>query len=418
MKTRKRETWGTRDQVLSYRDELATEARELLALAEKESRALSPEEELAHDEVLTEIRRASAKLAEMDRDREGLEGMLRDLGRRADAGGTRGGWTAPARPSLGGQLVEHRGFQEYRQSLGSGFRVQMPGIELRAGELVAPPGGWAEGTLAPGPQETGLPPWGRLRVAWLPTVLPAAAGAVTVIVDQQADTAAAVVPEGTRKPFTALATAVREDSLKTIAHLASVSNVTLEDVPAIRTWVDSILVGGLLDVQDDQLVNGTGTGGQMLGYLHTPGLTAPHAKGAAETVADAVLAQVLAVQTAGRLPVDAVVFAPDAFVMLASTKATGSGVYLSGQPFAIPPALAVWGIRLAVSMSLPSGTALVGAFARGSTIHRRGMIRIDLSNSHEDYFALNLTAIRAEMRETLTVSRPSAFGLVTGLSAA
>ena len=38
------------------------------------------------------------------------------------------------------------------------------------------------------------------------------------------------------------------------------------------------------------------------------------------------------------------------------------------------------------------------------------------SNSHQDYFIKNLTAIRAEERIALAVMVPAAFGKVTGLN--
>jgi hypothetical protein len=42
-------------------------------------------------------------------------------------------------------------------------------------------------------------------------------------------------------------------------------------------------------------------------------------------------------------------------------------------------------------------------------------MRIDLSESHADFFVKNLTAIRAEQRELLPVFKPLGFCLVTGL---
>jgi HK97 family phage major capsid protein len=62
-----------------------------------------------------------------------------------------------------------------------------------------------------------------------------------------------------------------------------------------------------------------------------------------------------------------------------------------------------------------AGTALTGAFATQAQVFTHGGMRLDASNSHQDYFIKNLVAIRAEQREGLAVYRPSAFGLTTGL---
>ena len=81
------------------------------------------------------------------------------------------------------------------------------------------------------------------------------------------------------------------------------------------------------------------------------------------------------------------------------------------------PASTLWGsLRLAVSANLATGTAMVGSYQRGGAIYRKGTMRIDLSESHEDYFAKNLVAVRAEQRELLAVFKPLGFGLVTGLT--
>jgi hypothetical protein len=73
------------------------------------------------------------------------------------------------------------------------------------------------------------------------------------------------------------------------------------------------------------------------------------------------------------------------------------------------------GLRLAVSGNLAAGTALVGAFQRASALYRKAAMRVDLSESHDDYFTKNVTAVRAEQRELLAIMKPSGFSLVSGL---
>jgi len=49
-------------------------------------------------------------------------------------------------------------------------------------------------------------------------------------------------------------------------------------------------------------------------------------------------------------------------------------------------------------------------------LFRRGVLRVEATNSHSDFFQKNLIAIRAELREALVVYREAAFGTVTGLN--
>jgi len=69
-----------------------------------------------------------------------------------------------------------------------------------------------------------------------------------------------------------------------------------------------------------------------------------------------------------------------------------------------------------VSASLAAAAGLVGSFRRGGAIYRRGTYRMDLTNSHSDFFVKNLVAIRAEIRELLAVFKPKGFASVTNLA--
>ncbi len=64
-----------------------------------------------------------------------------------------------------------------------------------------------------------------------------------------------------------------------------------------------------------------------------------------------------------------------------------------------------------VTTSISSGIALVGAFATGAQLFRRGGLTVEASNSHESFFQKDLVAIRAETRLALGVLRPEAFAV-------
>ena len=89
---------------------------------------------------------------------------------------------------------------------------------------------------------------------------------------------------------------------------------------------------------------------------------------------------------------------PNVFAALATAKAQTAGVYLSGLPLSAAPILTLWGLPLVVSAALAAGTAIVGSFRRGGAIYRKGTYRLDISNSHSDFFIKNLVAIRCGAR--------------------
>jgi HK97 family phage major capsid protein len=68
----------------------------------------------------------------------------------------------------------------------------------------------------------------------------------------------------------------------------------------------------------------------------------------------------------------------------------------------------LWGIPVALSSTVGSGTALIGAFGQATQLWRRGGVSVEATNSNEDDFLHDLVAIRAESRAALAVYRPSA----------
>jgi HK97 family phage major capsid protein len=63
-----------------------------------------------------------------------------------------------------------------------------------------------------------------------------------------------------------------------------------------------------------------------------------------------------------------------------------------GDPFrGGPPSL--WGKPLIVTNAIGAGTVLVGS-RQAATIFRRGSLRVEASNSHQDWFRKDLVALR------------------------
>ena len=231
--------------------------------------------------------------------------------------------------------------------------------------------------------------------------------------------AAATVAEGGAKPESTLTFEAATDPVRKIAHWLPVSEEMLEDEPTIRSYIDARLRLGVLQVEQDQLLNGNGTAPNISGVLDRTGLTASYARNAALTPeqsnADAILAQTMAIYAASYLMPDGYVMHPTNWVSTLTMKTT-TGEYFAGGPFSPIREPSLWGLPIAVTPAIAAGTALVGAFKSGGQIFRKGGVRVEASNSHVDYFVKNLVAIRAEERLALAIYRPAAFGTVTNLA--
>ncbi len=259
----------------------------------------------------------------------------------------------------------------------------------------------------------------RLVVADLMASGTADSNAVTYMVETLFTNAAAPVLEGAAKPESAMAFDQKTDLVSKIAHWLPVTEELLEDVAAIASYIDARLRLGVQLAEEDQLLNGNGTPPNLLGILNRPGLATAVARNAGatppETNADAILRQISAIATTSYVYPDGIVMNPANLFTILTSK-DSSGAYYGGGPFSVLPTATIWGTPVAPTPSIVAGTALVGAFSTQAQVFRKGGIRVEASNSHQDFFIKNLVAIRAEERLALAVYRPGAFGKVTGLN--
>jgi HK97 family phage major capsid protein len=239
---------------------------------------------------------------------------------------------------------------------------------------------------------------------------------ITYMKEKTFTNGAATVAEGATKPESTLVFEQASDPVQKIAHWIPVTEEALEDVPTIRSIIDARLRLGLELTEEDQLLNGDGVAPNLLGLMNRVGLAAAHARVDPQTNAEAIYVQALKIfQTAYVMPTG-VVMNPVNWQSTVLMK-DSTGAYMGMGPFdGGLTSQTIWGLPVDVTPSIVANTALVGAFDSQAQVFMRGGVRVEASNSHQDYFIKNLVAIRAEQREALVVYRPGAFGKVTGLT--
>jgi HK97 family phage major capsid protein len=225
---------------------------------------------------------------------------------------------------------------------------------------------------------------------------------------------AAAVAEGAAKPESTLIFDLVNDLVQVIAHWLPVTEQMLEDVKQICAYIDARLRLGVDLTEEDQLLNGDGTAPNISGILDRVGLTAAQARGA-DTNADAIFKEQMKIFNASFVMPDGHVINPTNWQTIQLAK-DANGQYYGSGPFAGPQAATLWGLPVAVSPSIVANTSLTGSFKSSAQIFDLGGMRVDVSNSHSDFFIKNLVAIRAERRLALAVYRPAAFGTSTGLN--
>lgn len=226
---------------------------------------------------------------------------------------------------------------------------------------------------------------------------------------------AATVSESGVKPEGQTEWVERSDEVEKIAIWLPVTEEAMADVPQLRMLLDEYLREAVRREEEDQLLSGNGTRPNLLGFLTKTGVQT-QARGA-DSNADAIFKAFTLVRwtsTAFAEP-SAVVIHPNNWETIRLSKTTGDGAYLFGQPY-LTGFDTLWGKPVVVTPAITANTALTGDFQMFSRIFRKTGLRVDVSDSHSDYFIYNKLAIRAEERLTLVITRAAAFAKVTGLN--
>jgi HK97 family phage major capsid protein len=242
---------------------------------------------------------------------------------------------------------------------------------------------------------------------------------IRYLVEKTLTNAAAAVAEGALKPESAIEFDAVDETLHKIATFLPVTDEMLEDFAQIRSYLNVRLPMFVQQESEEQILNGDGTGANLVGILNRPGLAPTITMGTApspdsDNSMDAIYRQITAIRWNSYVEPDGIVINPMSWQDIMLWK-NSQGMYYAGGPFMSRGAEAIWGKRVVPSPAMSVGEALVGGFAQGAQIFTKGGITVEASNSHADFFQRNKTAVRAERRLALAVYRPAAFGLVDNL---
>jgi HK97 family phage major capsid protein len=240
----------------------------------------------------------------------------------------------------------------------------------------------------------------------------------SAIANNAAEVAEATATTGTSgtKPESGMTFVVESTTVRTIAHWIPSTKQALQDMPQLRTLVDSMLVDGVARRLNSEVLQGDGVAPNLLGLLNTPGIGS--VARTTEPNVEAIYKGILACRLAFFEP-NAVVLHPNNWTAIRLSRddsgaGAGTGGYLFGPP-SIPGADTLWGLRVVQDTTMPANTALVGQFNQGILYVRDG-VSVIATDSHSDFFVRNLVAILAEGRYAFTVPRPQAFCKVTALA--
>jgi HK97 family phage major capsid protein len=217
------------------------------------------------------------------------------------------------------------------------------------------------------------------------------------------------VYENVAKAESAMAFTLSFEPVQTIAHWIPVSRQVQDDAPALQAYIDGRMTYFLKLKEEDQLLNGSGSGGNLHGLVTQATAYDTGLNAGGDTDIDKLRHSMLQLELANA-SVSSFVFNPTDWHNIELIKTTGtasSGQYIFANPhnMGVP---AIWGRPVVVSQSITAGHFLVGDFPLAAALYDRMQSTVEVSRDYSDFFVKNMMAILCEERLSLVVYRPEA----------
>ena len=227
---------------------------------------------------------------------------------------------------------------------------------------------------------------------------------------------AAGVAEGAKKPESTMKFDLVSTTAKVIAHFVKASRQILDDASMLASYIDGRLRYGLAFKEEQQLLNGDGTGQNLLGIIPQATAYAAPFDPSNATVIDKIRLAMLQAELA-EFPATGVVLNPTDWARVELLK-DSQGRYIIGNPQGVIGAT-LWNRPVVATQAIGADKFLTGAFRLGAQVFDRWQARVEIATENEDDFVKNLVTVLAEERLALAVYRPQAFiygdlGNVTG----
>ncbi|MFG1238014.1 phage major capsid protein [Xanthobacter autotrophicus DSM 597] len=314
------------------------------------------------------------------------------------------------RKSVGQSVAEHEDLKAFVKSGGKG-RVSIP-VKAIISALTTDADGSAGDLIVPQRQPgiLGLPQR-RMTIRDLLTPGRTASNAIQYVKETGFTNSAATVSEtaGSAKPQSEIKFDIVTTAVTTIAHWVLATKQILDDVPQLQSYIDGRLRYGLMYVEENQLLNGGGTGTDLNGiYTQATAYAAPIVPSAAGNLTKIDIIRLAILQAfLAEYPSNGIVMHPSDWADIELTK-TDEGAYLFANPQGgVEPRL--WRLPVVETQAMTLDKFLVGAFQLGAQIFDREDANVEISTEDSDNFRKNLVTIRAEERLALAVYRPEAF---------
>lgn len=216
---------------------------------------------------------------------------------------------------------------------------------------------------------------------------------------------AAPVAEGNLKPESNLTFTKETATVKTIAHWIQASRQVMDDAPMLESYVNNRLLFGLALVEEGQMLNGDGTGDNLLGLNQVATAYDASLNATGDTRAD-MIAHAIFQTSESEFEASGIILNPRDWHAIALLK-DADGRYIFGGPAAFA-AKVMWGLPVVATKAQAQGTFTVGGFDLASQVWDRMDATVEVSREDRDNFVKNMLTILCEERLALAHYRPTA----------
>lgn len=216
---------------------------------------------------------------------------------------------------------------------------------------------------------------------------------------------AAPVAEGNLKPESNLTFTKETATVKTIAHWIQASRQVMDDAPMLESYVNNRLLFGLALVEEGQILNGDGTGDNLLGLNKVATAYDASLTAEGDTRAD-MIAHAIFQTSESEFEASGIILNPRDWHAIALLK-DADGRYIFGGPAAFA-AKVMWGLPVVATKAQAQGTFTVGGFDLASQVWDRMDATVEVSREDRDNFVKNMLTILCEERLALAHYRPTA----------
>jgi HK97 family phage major capsid protein len=340
----------------------------------------------------------SAETANLNAKADALQAQLDGVDARTQAGfaGAKKGanFSSELEKALSGES-----FANYKS--GNSNKVKLD-LELKGSDMTV--GNAYSGEVIPADRVPDLKftPNRKVNVRQLVPVGQTSSNLIRFVRESAYDNAAEPTAQGSPKPQSDFDLTAVDRSIRTIPTFMRLTKEMLDDTPGLIAYLSSRAPSKLLNVEDTQLLYGSGSGQNLHGFA-TDGSAWTTVKFGTLINRFDVLAAAVVQTTKNEYSPNAIMINPSDYLQLVSVKESTGGYIIPSYVTMSAGQMFIMGVPVYAINGVVAGDFFVGDFALGSQLFVRQGITLEFFEQDADNVTKNFVTVRVEERIALAV---------------